>query len=141
MENQESGHPINLLKKLLNHYKFSPSSLSKISGITEDTISNYANGVSIPMDTVMDLDLLVTLLTLSMEAHEEDERIQLLISSMMQEFDISIETIGIYAKISPKEIENFLKNANSLSIEKRYQLGVTVLFLHFIFHTKSRREL
>lgn len=144
MENQKLVNPINLLKKLTNHYKLSPNSLSKISGISEETILNYANGVvdlSSSLETRGDLDLIVLLLTESMEACDKDERVQLLISGMMQEFDISIETIGIYAKISPEEIVDFLENANSLSIEKRYRLGVTVLFLHFICYTKFRREL
>ncbi|MGX2962131.1 HTH domain-containing protein (plasmid) [Peribacillus sp. JNUCC 23] len=141
MEIQEPGHPRELLKRLFNHYKLSSSSLSKISGIPEETILKYANGDNLSLETRMDLDDHIIFLTMSMEAHEEDERIQLLISGLAQEFDISIETIGIYAKLSPEEVDNFLEDSNSLSIEKRYRLGVTVLFLHFICYTKARREL
>jgi hypothetical protein len=136
--NQESGYSINYLKKLINHYKFSPSSLSKISGIPEESILNCVDDVSSLHDTRWNLDIFVMLLTESMEAHNEDERVQLLISNMMQEFDISFETIGIYAKIPPEKIVSFLEEANSLSIETRYRLGVTVLFLHFICYTKYR---
>ena len=140
MKDQESGNFINFLKKLINYYKFSPNTLSKISGISEENILNCVDDISVSHDTRWDLDLFVMLLTESMEAHNEDERVQLLILNMMQEFDISIETIGIYAKTSPEEIINFLEDATSLSIEKRYRLGVTVLFLHFICYTKYRNE-
>lgn len=141
MDNPQSRAPLELMEKLFNHYKLSPNSLSKISGISEEKILDYANDmIDLTLDHEVELNSLIILLTLSVDAHTEDERVQLLITGLMEEFELTLETIGIYAKLSTDEIENFLEDCQSLSIEKRYQLGVTVLFLHFVCYTKNRRS-
>lgn len=139
---QDEESPKYFLKRINDHYKISMSSLSKISSFPEDIILKYANDDDdLSHEIKSELTQYMLLFTESMESCEEDERVQRLISGMMQEFDISVESIGMYAKISSEEVENFLEDANSLSVEKRYRLGVTVLFLHFICYTKHRREL
>lgn len=141
MNNPQSRAPVEFMDKLFNHYKLSPKSLSKISGITERNILNYENDVvDLTLENELKLNTLIVLLTQSVDAHSEDERVQLLILDLMQEFDLSLETIGIYAKLPTNEIEDFLENCESLAMDKRYRLGITVLFLHFICYTKHQRS-
>lgn len=131
----ESFDPRYLLQILFNKYKLSPNSLSKISGIEEEIILNYANGIddlSSSLDIRMDLDEIVGLLTLGMEDINENERVQAILQHLIEEFGISLETVGIYAKLELAEINNFLRDYTSIPIDKRYRLGIITLFLHYI---------
>ncbi|WP_430087897.1 HTH domain-containing protein [Peribacillus butanolivorans] len=48
---------------------------------------------------------------------------------MNNEFGIPVETISLFSNLECEDIEKFMKENDSLSIEKRYKLAVTVLFL------------
>jgi hypothetical protein len=131
----QSQDPRDLLKLLFNKYKFSSISLSKISGIEENVILNYAKGeddLSSSLDVRMNLDEIVAMLSLGMEASNENERVQAILDYLLEECRIPIDTISIYAKLEPSDINSFLEDYNSISYEKRYRLGITVLFLHYI---------
>lgn len=121
-----------LLNLLLDKYKFSSKSLSKITGVPENTIMNYAKGVIDDFVIPRELLVRITLLTLSMEAEDEDVRVRGVIRSLMAYYDISVETLAMYANVEPSEITNFLDDYKSIPLETRYKIGVTVLFLHFI---------
>lgn len=131
-----SNDPRELLRMLFKNYKLSSYSLSKITGIKDEIILNYANGKddlsSLPIKNKMDLVDLIMLLTLGMEAADENERIYAVIETITSKFNLSIETIALYANLDCEEIKNFLNDHTSISIEKRYKLGITVLFLHYI---------
>ena len=121
-----------LLNLLFDKYKLSSKSLSKITGVPEDIITNYAKGELEDFAIPRELIFRINLLTLSMEAEEEDGRVRGVIRVLMAHYDISIETLALYAKVEPAEITKFLAGDHSISIETRYKIGVTVLFLHFI---------
>lgn len=121
-----------LLNLLFDKYKLSSKSLSKITGVPEDIITNYAKGELEDFAIPRELIFRINLLTLSMEAEEEDGRVRGVIRGLMAHYDISIETLALYAKVEPAEITKFLAGDHSISIETRYKIGITVLFLHFI---------
>ncbi|WP_413362180.1 HTH domain-containing protein [Lysinibacillus sp. 3P01SB] len=121
-----------LLNLLFDKYKFSSKSLSKITGVPEDTITKYAKGIIDDSSIPRELYYRITLLTLSMEAEDEDGRVRGVITSLMAYYDISVETLAAYANVEPSEITSFLDDYNSIPLETRYKIGVTVLFLHFL---------
>lgn len=67
----------------------------------------------------------------------EDERIKAVIETLADLFEINYETIAIYSGIKVKELESFMKDANSISYEKRYKLATLSLFLHYLFKKTS----
>lgn len=121
-----------LLNLLFDKYKFSSKSLSKITGVPEDTITKYAKGIIDDSSIPRELYYRITLLTLSMEAEDEDGRVRGVITSLMAYYDISVETLAAYANVEPSEITSFLDDYNSIPLETRYKIGVAVLFLHFL---------
>ncbi|MBB6447309.1 HTH domain-containing protein [Bacillus benzoevorans] len=132
----DNNDPRELLKILFEKYKFPLNSLSKITGIKDELILNYANGEdalsSLSLEKQLDLIDLIMLLTLGMNSIEEDERVRSIIETLETEFGISTETLALYANLDREEITNFLNDYTSIPIEKKYRLGITVLFLHYI---------
>ncbi|WP_440970003.1 HTH domain-containing protein [Peribacillus frigoritolerans] len=132
------GHePKELLRTLLNDYKMPAASLSKITGISEQVILDFANGENIqPAITqteMMDLIDLVGLLVIGVPSTDANERVSAITQALTDEFGIPVETISLFSNLECEDIEEFMKENASLSIEKRYSLTVTVLFLHYIF--------
>ncbi|MFD9625275.1 HTH domain-containing protein [Peribacillus muralis] len=131
------GHePKELLKTLLNDYKMPAASLSKITGISEQIILDFANGENIQslisQTEMMDLIDLVGLLAIGMNSTDSNERVFAIIQALNNEFGIPLETISLFSNLEREDIEKFMAENDSLSIEKRYNLAVTVLFLHYI---------
>ncbi|MFH0066106.1 HTH domain-containing protein [Peribacillus sp. NPDC056705] len=132
------GHePKELLRTLLNDYKMPAASLSKITGISEQVILDFANGENIQSTVtqteMMDLIDLVGLLVIGVPSSDANERVSAITQALNKEFGIPIETISLFSTLECEDIEEFMKENDSLSIEKRYNLAVTVLFLHYIF--------
>ena len=48
--------------------------------------------------------------------------------ALTNEFGIPVETISLFSNLECEDIEEFMKENDSLSIEKRYNLAVTVPF-------------
>ena len=63
----------------------------------------------------------------------EDNRIKGVIDVLISEFEIKYDTLAIYSKLELEDVQNFMIDTNSLSIEKKYKLAVASLFLHYIF--------
>ncbi|MCK1992059.1 hypothetical protein GW626_17045 [Peribacillus muralis] len=128
--------PKELLKTLLNDYKMPAASLSKITGISEQIILDFANGENvqslISQTEMMDLIDLVGLLAIGMNSTDSNERVFAIIQALNNEFGIPLETISLFSNLESEDIEKFMAENDSLSIEKRYNLAVTVLFLHYI---------
>lgn len=129
------GHePKELLKTLLNDYKMPAASLSKITGISEQVILDFANGENaITQTEMMDLIDLVGLLVIGVPSTDANERVSAITQALTDEFGIPVETNSLFSNLECEDIEEFMKENASLSIEKRYSLAVTVLFLHYIF--------
>jgi len=63
----------------------------------------------------------------------EDDRVKGVIDVLIGEFGIKYETLAIYAGIGLEDVQSFMNNTNSISIEKKYKLAVASLFLHYLF--------
>jgi hypothetical protein len=63
----------------------------------------------------------------------EDERVKAVIDVLIAEFEINYETLAIYAGLVVEEVQSFMNDTNSISIEKKYKLAVASLFLHYLF--------
>ncbi|WP_057913110.1 HTH domain-containing protein [Peribacillus muralis] len=128
--------PKELLKNLLNDYKMPAASLSKITGISEQIILDFANGENvqslISQTEMMDLIDLVGLLVIGMNSTDSNERVFAITQALNNEFGIPLETISLFSNLESEDIEKFMAENESLSIEKRYNLAVTALFLHYI---------
>ncbi|EUJ33037.1 hypothetical protein MFLO_05530 [Listeria floridensis FSL S10-1187] len=62
----------------------------------------------------------------------EDEKVRAVISQLAYYFDFSYETLALYGKVSVSELEQFMQNPEALPLEKRYVLGIRMLYLNFI---------
>lgn len=132
----KSYDPKELLDILLNKYKITPQSLSKITRIDNEVIINFANGKT-DLSTLsifdrMDFIDLMGLLSLGMQAANENERVRAVIQVLNDEFEFTTETIALYANLTREDVQSFLNDANSISIDKRYKLAVAVFFLQHI---------
>lgn len=126
------------LKDLFETYKFPVASFSKISGLEEQLLLDFANNneSSLSIEKEMDLIDLIGLLTIGIPYVDEDDRVRGIIQSLEHEFEIPLETIALFSKIELNDVQSFIVDPPSISIEKRYKLGITVMFMHFIFHKK-----
>ncbi|MFE4810080.1 HTH domain-containing protein [Peribacillus simplex] len=68
-----------------------------------------------------------------MPSSDANERVSAITQALNNEFGIPVETISLFSNLECEDIEEFMKENDSLSIVKRYNLAVTVLFLHYIF--------
>lgn len=141
------------IQNLIKDYKIELKSLSKITGIdygwlkdfmdgkdifleyftnlknfTEDNSKNVNNS-SIP--NPISLSNIVSML--SYGRINEDERVKAVIDVLITEFEINYETLAIYAGLMVEDVQNFMTDTNSISIEKKYKLAVASLFLHYLF--------
>ncbi|MBZ9689864.1 hypothetical protein G9F72_026715 [Clostridium estertheticum] len=70
---------------------------------------------------------------LSYERINEDERVKAVIDVLIAEFEINYETLAIYVGLMVEEVQSFMNDTNSISIEKKYKLAVASLSLHYLF--------
>ncbi|MBE0069959.1 MULTISPECIES: HTH domain-containing protein [Thermoanaerobacterium] len=127
-------------KKLLyviDKYKITLNTLSKVTGIDINWLSDYINGKR-EIDDLSDnlkgffFTDLIFLLSDGMEI-DKDERIKGVIDVLVQIFDLKYETISLYAGLEKQDIENFMNDTNSINYEKKYKLAAACMMLHYIF--------
>jgi hypothetical protein len=132
-----SGSPNDLLRIVIERYKITTQSLSKISGIEEEVISDLVKGrgdlSNLPDNIVMNFHTLVMMLAIGTSQVEADKRLMAIIEGLNLQFDISLESIALYAKLDKNDVQHFMEEPNSISYEKRFNLAVTSLFLQFLF--------
>lgn len=131
--------PRDLLNVIINELKVTPKSLNRISGISETSINNYVNkspntelGELNEHIKRTDFDSLISLLSIGMFTCEDDERVQTVLDVLLSDYKLSKETISLYTNVSEEDIQNFISDSKSVSIEIKYKLTVPVLFLHFV---------
>ena len=72
---------------------------------------------------------MIGLLSDGMTLVTADERVKAIIEILNDNFQISAKTLALYAKIEEKDVDEFMRDFDSLAFEKRYRLAVVVLFL------------
>lgn len=136
----KAGDPRDLLKIIFDEYKITPYTMSLISGIDEEKVLDYVNHDTdlsfLPVEKSFDFTDLIAFLSVGMKDVTPDERVSAIIEHLNVSYNISFETLSIYANIEEKELKQFIDDYDSLSFEKRYRLAVVVLFIHFVLSKK-----
>lgn len=65
----------------------------------------------------MDFLDLMGLLTLSMQAANEEEIVSAVIQVLNDEYNFTTETITLYSKLTSEDVQSFHNDANSISID------------------------
>lgn len=139
IESNEPNNVNELLVSLTRNFKVTLSCLSKITNLDVELLEKIMNKKIDLADSGLSVKQLSNLVsTISMledvvPGIDDNIRLQSVIEHLIQEFEIGLETISIYTKVSVEDLESFMKDYNSISYEKRYQLSVKVFFLHFLF--------
>ena len=139
----ESGDPRDELKKIIENYKISPHSFGLISGLDEKTVLEFVDYKTelddLSHEMIVHIVSIISLLSMGMTHVTPDGRVKAIIEDLNEKFQISKETLALYAKIDEKDIDDFMIDGDSLTFEKRYRLSVVVLFLFKIF-SENRKE-
>ncbi|HWO76225.1 MAG TPA: HTH domain-containing protein [Bacillus sp. (in: firmicutes)] len=89
------------LNDIINNFKISPKSLSKITGVEKDLILDFANGknddlwYNNPASARIDIFNLIMLLSRQSQSIEDNERVMAVIQTLNHLFGISFETIAL----------------------------------------------
>lgn len=138
------------MQNLMKNYKIELKSLSKITGIDYTLLKDFMDGKNIFLDFFTNsknfnennnsnipnpsyLSSMICMLLDGVLMINEDDRIKGVIDILISEFEIKYETLAIYAKLELEDVQNFMNDTNSISIEKKYKLAVASLFLHYLF--------
>lgn len=128
--------PRDQINSLIKDYKITLNTLSKITdidlNILEDYINNKITLRDLPVSSKADFANTIFMLAEGIEMVKEDDRIKSVIDVLTNIFEISYETISIYAGIKLEELQSFMKDTNSISYEKKYKLATSSLFLHYL---------
>jgi hypothetical protein len=123
----------------LNKYNIAIESLSKMARVDLDWIKDYLDGKKEIFEenqlneNYLKLEYISTFLSGAISLISPDDRVKGIIGYLMEEYNISYDTISLYADLGKEDIEDFMKNVSSISYEKKYRLATTSLFLHFLF--------
>lgn len=131
------------IKRLLEDYKFTLKSLSKITGLDylwlinlvdgKTTLSDLTNANRLSLIDRLALSDMIFMLSDGIPIVNEDDRVKGIINVLVYEFEITYETIAIYAGMRLEELQSFMTDTNSISYEKKYKLATVSLFLHYLF--------
>ena len=141
------------IQKLIKNYKIELKSLSKITGIDYAWLKDFMDGKNIFLDFFTNLknftennkenvnnsnipnpiSLSSMVSMLSYGRINEDARVKAVIDVLIAEFEINYETLAIYAGLVIEDVQSFMSDTNSVSIEKKYKLAVASLSLHYLF--------
>ena len=140
----KSGDPRDNLKIILEDYKITPYTLSLISGLDETTVLEFTNHKTdlshLPHEKVGHIVSMISLLSDGMTLVTADERVKAIIEILNDNFQISAKTLALYAKIEEKDVDEFMRDFDSLAFEKRYRLAVVVLFLFKLFSDNNQNN-
>ncbi|WP_234123938.1 HTH domain-containing protein [Clostridium hydrogenum] len=138
------------IQNLTKNYKIELKSLSKIIGIDYTWLKEFMDGKDYTLDFFNNsrnlneninnsnipnpsyLSNMVYMLSDGILIVNEDDRIKAVIDLLISEFEIKYESLAIYAKLELEDVQNFMNDTNSISIEKKYKLAVASLFLHYL---------
>lgn len=128
---------INIIKK----YKLNYETLAIASKTDKNEIENYIEG-NIPIDklTVEDQIYLSEFTSIldSPYTISEDNRLNSIIDVLREIYKLQYQSISLYCNLDIEDIENFMKDNNSISSEKKYKLAVGTLFLYYILKNNKK---
>ncbi|NLI92221.1 MAG: hypothetical protein GX434_08470 [Peptococcaceae bacterium] len=125
----------------INDYKITLDTISKVTRINIDWLSDYINRKKEKHDlSIQELGYLWEIsvfLSEGMKIVSEDERIKGVIDILVQLFGLGYETISLYSGLEEQDIENFMKNTDSIDYEKKYKLAIATMMLHYLFKNSN----
>lgn len=140
----KSGDPRDNLKIILEDYKITPYTFGLISGLDEKTVLEFSNHKTdlahLPHEKIGHIVSMIGLLSDGMTLVTADERVKAIIEILNDNFQVSARTLALYAKIEEKDVDEFMRDFDSLAFEKRYRLAVVVLFLFKLFSDNNRQS-
>ncbi|MBS4191205.1 hypothetical protein KHA94_13530 [Bacillus sp. FJAT-49705] len=110
------------IEKLKFKYKMSDKLIKKII-CTNDSSDLYH-----PID--------ISTLLARMDDIDETQRVCDIIDLLHRNLGISYETLASFGKIDTKELEEYLRNPESLNEKKKFMLAVRIMFIHFVLKEK-----
>lgn len=126
---------VNLLK-VIELYGLKIETISLISDIDCKWLIKYINGENLDIGIKFKDYLFLSDLALYISESfkiDYDEKLILLIKYFNEFFKIDYDILANIAKISVAELETFMDFPNTLAIDKKYKLGMTVMTLNLIF--------
>lgn len=143
------------IEDLLEKYKIQLKSLSKMIGVDYVWLKDYMDGKNKSYDYFNNminsdgsnenninnsnipnpahLSNMIFMLSEGVAMIKEDDRVKGVIDVLVDEFEISYETLALYSGLELKDLQKFMSDTNSISCEKKYKLAVASLFLHYLF--------
>lgn len=143
------------IEDLLEKYKIGLKSLSKMIGVDYVWLKDYMDGKNKSYDYFNNminsdgsnenninnsnipnpahLSNMIFMLSEGVAMIKEDDRVKGVIDVLVDEFEISYETLALYSGLELKDLQKFMSDTNSISCEKKYKLAVASLFLHYLF--------
>ncbi|MEH7526191.1 HTH domain-containing protein [Bacillus sp. JJ1503] len=123
----KSGDPSDNLKIILEDYKITPNTFGLISGLDEKTVLEFSNHKAdlahLPHEKIGHIVSMIGLLSDGMTLVTADERVKAIIEILNDNFQISANTLALYAKIEEKDVDEFMRDFDSLAFEKRYPIS------------------
>jgi predicted GTPase len=140
----KSGDPRDELKMVLEDYKITPNTFGLISGLDEKTVLDFSNHKTdlnhLSNEQNGHIVSMIALLSGGMTFVTADERVKAIIEILNDDYQISAKTLALYAKIEEKDVDEFIRDCDSLTFEKRYRLAVVVLFLFKLFSDNNQNN-
>ena len=139
------GDPRDDLKKVVEDFKVTPYSFGLISGLDEKAVldfSNHKNDLEhLSHEQKGHIVSMIALLSGGMTLVTADERVTAIIGILNDDYQISSKTLALYAKIEEKDVDEFIRDCDSLPFEKRYRLAVVALFLFKLFSDNNQNNI
>ncbi|MEK3799539.1 HTH domain-containing protein [Peribacillus sp. FSL H8-0477] len=113
------------IAKLKNIYKMSDDLINKLL---------YTNEKTYPYHPI-ELSTLLTFVDIN-----EEQRLCTIIEGLHRDIGLSYETLAAYCELTTEELEEFLRNQESLIDKKKFIIAVRIMFLHHILKEKYPTE-
>ncbi len=128
-----------LLRSALETYKITYDALERLTGIGRADLEAYLEGVTDleHLDAEQRFSGLGLIAFLGMGINTPqilpEARVLALIGNLEEEYGFTAEMIALQSGLETSDVERFLAG-RKVAAEKRFKLGVAVLFLHFLIH-------
>lgn len=122
-----------MLDDLINKFGMNTKLLAKVLKVDSFVIENYSRyRDTICMGKYGPFKGLLATLYLIPEI-APDERNTAILNNLIKNYHIDKDTIARFSHVAVKDLDDFIKDSNSVSIETKYKISSVSMFLHFLF--------